>query len=219
MGVVTPKVLIAQLLKPNDYWQNNANKIWESLTYPNKERALLVSEESSFQGPFAREANARNRLVSSFLNETHDYIFWIDSDIVEFPPDIIQKLLKLENKHPIAPFVYIENCEENPWKWQRFFDISVFRTLRGEQFDWRDAPPARATPEINGKYKVSSVGTCVLEPSDIYLKHKIGFDPFFNTNEWIYHFEKAGCIGYHIFATDEIRIFHAFLPRYGLNFR
>ena len=219
------------MLRPNgpEAWVKNAERIANELSYEDKEVVVYDEAVSSFQGPWAAESNARNNAIDKHLKDDHTHVFWIDTDIVEFDKDIIQKLLSLTDQHVVAPYVFIE--ENETWPFKRFYDISCFVDLDGKCFDYKQ--PYNSLPDEDLQ-SVSSVGTCFLMPADIYREHQFGgigvgeplvagpglrYDPYHQKNEHIPFFEKARKIGYKIYVTPKVEIRHAFLPKYGIDFR
>lgn len=211
------KVFVPQLINPNapKIWKENADKIFSSLTFKNKERFILDKDFSEYGNisKYGKYAAARNEIIDKGLKEDHTHVFWMDVDIIDYPTDIIEQLYHIEQNNVIAPYVLIENCAENPWKFERFYDISCFMDKNGVTFDYK-------SPYHNyggGKIELLSVGTCFLMPADIYHKG-LRYNIFYNSNEHIEFFVNCSNLGYKIYATDEIVIRHAFLPKYGENF-
>ena len=48
----------------------------------------------------------------------------MDVDIIDYPFDIIEKLLSISDKDIVAPYVFIE--DNDWWKWKRSYDIDCF---------------------------------------------------------------------------------------------
>lgn len=211
------KVLIPQLINPNapKIWRENAEKIYNKLTFTNKERFILEEDFSHYSGitKYGKYAAARNSIINQALKEDHTHVFWMDSDIIDFPADIIEQLYEEESNNIIAPYVLIENCEENPWKFERFYDISCFIDKNGTPFNYQ--PPYHNLG--NGKIELLSVGTCFLIPAEIYKKG-LRYNIYYSSNEHIDFFIQCQSMGYKIYATNKIVIRHAFLPKYGENF-
>lgn len=209
-------VLVPLLLRPNGHpaWRENAKKIESTLTFKNKEVVTYDEAVPFYQGPWAAESNARNNVIDKYLKPEHTHVFWIDTDVVEFEPDIIEKLAELTDQHVVAPYVFIE--DNDAWLFKRFYDISCFVDLDGKCFNY--AEPYNNLPRQDLQ-QVSSVGTCFLMPADIYREHGLRYDPFHEKNEHIPLFDKARAIGYKVYVTPKVEIRHAFLPKYGLKFR
>ena len=208
------KVLVAQPVAPNfnkDLWRNNANKIFNSLTFPNKIQGLFEKAVSSEGGKFGRHARVRNELLEEYLTEDITHVLWFDVDVVEWDSDIIEKLLKVSSDEVVAPYVYIEDNEW--WLFKRFYDISCFRDLEGKEFDYK--PPYNQHVG-DTTTEVSCVGTVFMVPADIH--REIQYDPYYESNEHIFFFNEARKRGRRVIATPEVEVRHAFLPKYGESF-
>lgn len=208
-------VLTILLLRPDalQCWIDNAKKIEKSLTYKNNEIVYFCEKVSSEGGKFAKEARARQEAIEKFLKPHHTHVFWIDTDVVEYPNNIIEQLLHLDCKNCISPFVFLEDNQW--WQFKRFYDISCFITKEGKDFYF--APPY-SDDDVSEKSEVKSIGTCILLNADIY-RYGCKYDPFDERNEHIPFFEQVLKNGYKVYATPKIEIKHAFLPKYGVNFR
>ena len=209
-------VLVPLLLRPDGpiEWVENAERIKNDLSFENTEVVIYDEAAPSYQGPWAAESNARNSAIEKHLKEEHTHVFWIDTDVVEFDKDIIQKLAALTDQHVVAPYVFIEDNEA--WDFKRFYDISCFVDLNNKCFNY--AQPYNNLPDEDLQ-SVSSVGTCFLMPASIYREEGLRYDPFNEKNEHIPLFANARELGYKIYVTPRVEIRHAFLPKYGMNFR
>ncbi len=214
------KVLVPLLLRPNGpkVWVENAEKIKNKLTYEDKEVVIFDEEVPSYQSKFAAEANARNAVIDKHLKDEHTHVFWIDTDIVEFNEDIIEMLSTIPNLNPakdiVAPYVFLEDNEA--WDFKRFYDISCFIDNGGDCFDYKE--PYNPFPAGAPAIPCRCVGTCFLMPASIY-KMGVRYDPFDERNEHIPFFAEAKERGFGVWATPLVEIRHAFLPKYGINFR
>lgn len=215
MNNTTHNILTILLLRPDSpqCWIDNANKIKNTLTFPNNEICFFSERVSSVGGKFAKEARARNEAIEKLLKPYHTHVFWIDTDVVEFQPNIIEKLLELDSENCISPYVFIEDNEA--WPFKRFYDISCFVTKEGKDFNY--FPPYTEKDNLE-KQEVKSIGTCMLINAEVYRSGCM-YSPFDPRNEHIPFFEQAIKKGYKVFATPKIEIRHAFLPKYGINFR
>lgn len=208
------KVLVAQPVNPKvnlSLWENNANKIFKSLTFGNKVQGIFKEKVSADGGPFARHARVRNELIDKYLEDDITHVLWFDSDIVEWPENIIESLLGVSAKDIVAPYVYIEDNEW--WNFKRFYDISCFKDLLGTNFSFK--APYNLFSGDKTSY-VSCVGTAFMVPAQFH--RKIQYDPYYNSNEHILFFNKAQEHGARIIATPDIEVRHAFLPKYGESF-
>lgn len=209
------QVLVAQPVNPKinfNLWKDNADKIFQSLTFGNKKQGVFYEEVSSAGGKFARHARVRNSLINKFLTEDVTHVLWFDSDVVEWDEDIIEKMLEVSASEVVAPYVFIEDNEW--WNFKRFYDISCFRDLDGKEFDYK--PPQYNLRDGDIEAEVSSVGTVFMVPA--FYHRQISYSPFYNGNEHIFFFNQVRDLGGKVIATPRIEIRHAFLPKYGEQF-
>ena len=89
----------------------------------------------------AAMAKARNSLLFTTLGPTTSWVFWLDADIIEFPPSIIQDLADYD-----APII-APNC------FQRFYDTEK-KAMAVRPYDynnWIDSPTAKEMAAKMGK--------------------------------------------------------------------
>jgi mannan polymerase complexes MNN9 subunit len=104
----------------------------------------LESERHKMENQKARRAamaKARNSLLFTTLGPTTSWVMWLDADIVEFPPTIIQDLAEYD-----APII-APNC------FQRFYDEKK-KTMDIRPYDfnnWIDSPTAKELAAKMGK--------------------------------------------------------------------
>ncbi len=209
------KVLVAQPVAPNNNlgrWTANAKKIFESLTFKNKVHGVYSDEVSSEGGKFAKHARVRNNLLETFLDETITHVLWFDADVVDWDKNIIERMLEISSSEVVAPYVFIEDNEW--WPFKRFYDISCFRDLDGNEFDYK--PPFYNSRDGDITTEVSCVGTVFLVPADMH--RKIKYNPYYESNEHIFFFNQVRLSGGKVIATPNIEVRHAFLPKYGEKF-
>jgi GT2 family glycosyltransferase len=150
-------------------------------------------------------------LIDEYLNEDHTHVLWIDADVVDIDPDIIEKLLNISQDSVVAPYVFLE--DNNYWPYKRFYDLSCFIDANGEEFNYF---PLYNRDSRDKKAEVQSVGTCFLAPAHIH--RSIKYDPFSEEIEHVDFFSKARAKGIKIYTDPSIEIRHAFLPKYGESF-
>ncbi|KAK3052323.1 Golgi mannosyltransferase complex subunit [Extremus antarcticus] len=97
--------------------------------------ALVVQKERR-----AAMSRARNSLLFTTLGPTTSWVLWLDSDIVETPPSLLQDLAS-HNKPIIVPncFQRYYNKEEEEWS-TRPYDFN----------SWQDSPTAQGLAEQMG---------------------------------------------------------------------
>lgn len=73
-------------------------------------------------------AKSRNRLLQQAL-QNEDWVLWLDADVIDYPPDVIQQLLATE-KDIIVPHCVVGSE-------RRSFDLNSFKFKPGAKFqDW-----------------------------------------------------------------------------------
>lgn len=188
-------------------WAENVHRIFEALTYADKELALFANEceRQPVVGKYGTNAMARNQLLESCLNGRHSHVLWLDADLVEVPPDLIEQLLAISQTDVVAPFVYVAS----PGDW--FYDPGGFvRDGIGA------APSGPIFPDYaGGLIELDSVGTCYLAPAAIYKEHGLRYSVTGDQVEHRYLLGQAKERGYRVLATDAITVTHAYLPAYG----
>jgi hypothetical protein len=208
------KILLPQLISPygaSFYWRQNAENIFNNLTFQNKVRVVNDKYIESNDHRYLKITKLRNQIIKENLTDEFTHVFWMDVDVVDYPFDIIEKLLYISETDIVAPYVYIE---DNPWwPWKRFYDIDGFIDSGGKKFNFK--PPYNQT-HGDIKTNVNSVGTCFLIPSEIYKK--VSYDVLDPRLDHVVFFEKARNLGYKIIVDPSIEIRHAFLPKYGEQF-
>jgi hypothetical protein len=74
--------------------------------------------------PLSKISRLRNRMLDSLDLEKFDYLVWIDSDLVEIPPDLPTTLVTANPDGVTAPMVLIE--EPGPVGPNQFYDTTAF---------------------------------------------------------------------------------------------
>lgn len=161
-----------------------------------------------------RCAKARNWLLETYLTPAYDYVLWIDADITKYPPDLPQQLFEVHPKAVVAPLVLVENT-------RGFYDNVGFIENGGIT---ETRPPYF---EQTGRLiELDSVGCCYLIPADVYEHARYEKTPVDrkghhwslwirgHTEHWSV-MQKAKELGYSIWCTRDITVYHADLPTYG----
>jgi GT2 family glycosyltransferase len=134
----------------------------------------------------AAMASLRQSMVDRYLQDER-WIFWVDADIVDYPPFLIEQLIQRAEGGIAAPLVLMEGEITEPPSRDgfgpgRFFDIAGF--VENSRWARFTAPYFDQPGPI---YRLDSVGSCYLINADLYrmgAAHTI--DPaseiFLNTN-------------------------------------
>jgi peptide chain release factor subunit 1 len=241
------KVLVAFLVRDGEKWLTKFFKNLDKLDYPSQDLTFAIIEGNSQDGSWqmlsdfaskhegvwlkkidleetstADRAEAvrkrasrlgvlRNKVIDEALKD-EEYVFWLDSDIVEFPASLLRDLLKA-NVDIVAPYVLIEGSG-------LFYDTLAFRK-DGLKF----APDLGRVQTVTGAvvgglpdslFEVDSVGTCMLVRTAVYRKG-VRFPDSDLESEQVGFCNLARKEGFRVFADPQVRVFHAELPRYGLQ--
>ncbi|EKX32328.1 hypothetical protein GUITHDRAFT_121497 [Guillardia theta CCMP2712] len=100
------------------------------------------------------------------MAEDFDYVMWIDSDLVSYPPDLPSKLIRSNPHGMTAPLVLLE--EPGPLGTDQFYDTTAFvleSTLH----------PSNPTPYLEGR-NVDRVGTIYIVAADIYSEGMVLYE-------------------------------------------
>lgn len=157
----------------------------------------------SIQMPrFQRLAELRNTLIDTMLQD-EDYVFWVDSDIIELPPNILDILIN-RNVDIVAPLVLIEGD-------LRFYDILAF-IHKGKNFTHQKPYCPQLTENL---LELDSVGTCYLVKRKVYDSGvRYGKD----MSEQVTFCLNARFKLFKVYVDPQLTVLHANLPKYGVPF-
>ena len=217
------KVLIASLVADQEPWLPQFLQCLDRLDYPRhamrhafvEAKNIPLLHQWAKPDTWIKEANPPlvdrlERLAylrNIVVEEAHpmleeDYVLWIDSDIIAFPPTLIKDLMK-HDAPVVGPAVWIEDTQP-----EQFYDTFAFRTIQGQN-----------VPALNLPYKgfteMSSVGTCYLVASRLYSQSKIRYRGGGVNSEQVIFCAEVRKLGEQVYADFNIKILHANLPKYG----
>lgn len=179
-------------------------ELYNRLTFKNKERAVFENcIELPGRGKYAPNAVARNALIDFCLKDYHTHVLWMDADLVDCPPDLIERLLYRSTTYAVAPYVLIEDSNQ-------FYDYGGF-VRHGLQF--AQFPPYT---DAEGIVEMDSVGTCYLVPAWVY-ENGCRYRPEGDEVEHVSFFRQAEYYGLSVVADSTLIVRHANLPKYGEN--
>jgi glycosyltransferase involved in cell wall biosynthesis len=162
------------------------------------------TKEVDTSGPYASpQARARNALLDEFLRPEHDYVLWIDADIVEYPPDLLTRLYNANPGGIAAPAPLVEDTE-------LFYDTYGFI----ENGDYVSAHPPyfKSTDRF---VHLDCVGCTYLIPASLYHTGvRYSATPERTEHESVMRQARHENIS--IVCDRELIIYHANLPKYGL---
>jgi GT2 family glycosyltransferase len=205
-----------------------AQAVYDRLTYSPRERALYFNEQPRMAAKFGPNAAARNQLIERYLRPWHEWVLWLDADIIETPADLIEQLLDVSSRHGlavVAPMVWVErntkyeiggqesalDTKEGPtlqtggW----FYDTGGFVDGEGRFADFARGP---AGEEV--EIPMRSVGCVYVAPAFLY-RQGLRYRPLEDEVEHLSFCRDVAARGLEIVATRAVNVTHAYLPRYG----
>lgn len=212
------QVLVPMIFKPdlNPWLLRRMRENLAKLIRCNPRFAIDVVE---FDEPFTNEpgeriwakvGRARNHVIEQQLLRRHEYVLWIDADIVRYPADILTTLHAANPDGITAPAVMIED-DNKFYDWAAFVeqdDAGDLVTFSPEAPYWRF--PDRIQ---NGRLELAGVGSMYLMPAWPYkLGARHADTPW--TDHWPIC-ETVRRANSKVVCLTEVRVDHAELPRYG----
>jgi GT2 family glycosyltransferase len=170
---------------------------------------LQVNAAAVPSGPrLARLAAARNPLVEMALNKGHDYLLMVDSDVVQYPADIIERLHETNPDGISAPTVLIEGTDS-------FYDFMGF--LHGDPPREVGVLPPYWPAALEPVVPMHAVGTLYLINMRVFRETGVRYaDPICGATDHIPVCLAAHRLGVPVTADSRVIVHHADLPRYGL---
>jgi hypothetical protein len=177
-----------------------------------RETTMVIVRE--FAGPGDKDINGftervrhlapiRQRMIEKYLDDTYSHVFWLDSDIVHYPPSIIGDLLQTSTTDIVAPAVYLERAGE------RWYDTAGFI----EDGRWANLYPPHFSQE-GPIISLDSVGCMYVVPADLYregARHEYvhGLTDHYSVCRF------ARDHGRKVLCDMRLRVYHARLARFG----
>jgi hypothetical protein len=177
-------------------------------------------------GKFWQQARVRNEVIDQYLYGYHQYVLWVDADLVDYPADLPARLYEANPEGITAPLVLLEQAgvgkEYRPGK--QFYDTLGF-IENGRRV--RHMPPYF---DGDGELvELDSVGCIYLAPADL-LRHA-SYESFpvdreldhptiwrtGHTDHWPIMVQ-AAMDDLPIVCLTTVTAVHAYLPKYGEGF-
>lgn len=186
---------------------------WDN--FHNKDRVWLKGVDMDMGGVswFLKLSMLRNLLIFEAL-EDEDYVLMTDSDIVDMPRDLIQRLMNV-GADIVAPMVFIEDFREFGDAY--FYDQLAF-IKDGISFDYLfpyipgyDFLPAKPV-------YVDSVGTCYLVSAQVF-RSGVKYVSDEDTSEQIGFCQRVKRYGFKIAVNPDVRVLHVNFEQYGEKFK
>ena len=176
-----------------------AKTLAERLTYQDKEIVMFENDGGYVKG-YATNANARNEFLAKHLKDHHEYVFWVDVDIVEYPKNIIEKLL--EAGGVAAPLVLFERDGG-------LYDVGGFvQDGKWSEHEW---------PFFDYHKPVEGVGSVYLIPAKIY--YQFCYKPTKGFTEHFAIMQAAKTMGISIQVRMDVLAWHADLFNFGMRYQ
>ncbi len=159
----------------------------------------IYTESSELKAESAHQLGGLYQDFQEALSEGKETHFMlIDSDITEFPPDLITRL-KEHDKDIIAPYVWTHGHIP-----PKFFDVYCFRYKGGRFHPFN--PPDPGHP-----FEVDSIGSCYLAKRSAFIITPYGERPH------ISFCANAREMGFTVWADPTIKIYHLFVEQLGMS--
>ncbi len=159
---------------------------------------------------YIRHATVRNYMLDRYLKAEHDVVFWVDSDLIDYPA-ALPTLLHTANPDGItAPLALLSDT--SGWT-DRFYDIGGFVEKGARARMWRPWFDQRGDV-----IELDSVGCCYLAPAQLY-RGGVRYAPP-PTDYYVEHWSvmrEARRQGYRIACLTTARVTHAWLLDFGLG--
>lgn len=144
---------------------------------------------------------SRNKLAMLAIEKEADYVLWLDSDMV-FPPDVLERLLKVKDRGDIITGVYYRRVEP--------YHPVLFKSLEisDDECHFEDERDIKKEP-----FEVAACGFgCVLTPTNVLIDvlAKFGdlFSPISGMGEDLAFCWRARQCGYNIIADPTFYLGH-----------
>lgn len=204
---MTPRILICTPYRVAtnealiERWQANAR----ALALP----SLLMRDHGDTlpgDGRYSAHARARNALLDAIDLGQYDYLYWVDIDIIQWPPGLLDWALLHNPDGVSAPAVTLHRYVD------RWYDLWGFLEAG------RPTQPypqwfAQSGPVV----ELDSVGCCYVIPAGVYRDGARYQDLGGETTEHLSVMRAARDQGRRICANLDLKAVHAYLPEYGME--
>lgn len=196
------------------FFLEQSARLVSRLSYPDFDRVVYPNQQEATGGKYWPNAAARNQAVDRFVKPEHEYVLWLDIDIIDLPPNLVELLVEASKRHDgaiVAPMVWMERVNDGPvgldtggW----FYDTGGF--LKDGVFADFHNGVAGDEPEP----VMESVGCVYLVPAWLY-RNGFQYKPVGNEVEHLSFCRVARDLGVKIVALRGANVIHAYLPKYG----
>lgn len=186
------------------------------------EFGLYLNEQPRSSRKYEPNARARNGLIERYLKPWHEWVLWLDVDIIHAPGNLLQVLMEAAMRHGgnaiVAPMVWVERVGDGPVSipvggW--FYDTGGFRQMDGRFADFEHGIAGAAD-----ETEMLSVGCVYLAPAALYRPGPDGrpglrYAVEGNEVEHLGFMRQAREAGATVWATRRANVIHAYLPKWG----
>lgn len=180
---------------------------------------LHFNEQPACEKQYEPNARARNEVIDRYLKPWHEWVLWVDADIVEMPTDLLKTLMETSRRWAteefpaiVAPMVWMERVGPGPVGFENggwFYDTGGFVGDDGAHASFHVGPLDEGDEVV-----MQSVGCVYLAPAELYrrgLRYVVKGDEV----EHIGFCRRARNMGAKVIATRRAEVVHAYLPKYG----
>lgn len=180
------------------------------------EHALYLNEQPWSTRKYEPNARARNELIGRYLRPWHEFVLWLDVDIIHAPENLISVLFEIVDRHGgnavAAPMVWVERVGDGPTSipvggW--FYDTGGFRQMDGSFADFE-----KGIAGDGDEVEMLSVGCVYLAPAQLY-RNGLRYRPEGNEVEHLSFMRDARAAGATVWSTRRANVIHAYLPKWG----
>lgn len=180
---------------------------------------LHFNEQPGSERHYEPNARARNEVIERYLKPWHEWVLWVDVDIVEMPTNLVKVLVEKSElwragKWPavVAPMVWMERVGSGEVGFKNggwFYDTGGFIGDDGRHADFFRGPLDEGEDVV-----MQSVGTCYLAPAALY-REGLRYEVQGHEVEHVGFMRRARGLGAQVIATRKAAVVHAYLPKYG----
>lgn len=175
------------------FMDGSLKTVWDDSTF------VKAYPDENYWGRFAR---MRQSVIERYLQPQHDWVLWIDADIIDYPEDLFHQLY-IDELSITSPLVSIAGHRTN-------YDTAGTRPNFEQRSDQQ--------PPSSGDHEMFSVGGCVLVPAEVHrhVSFQAQSDTDITANtEWTSLCVGAAKFGIRIVWRTSVVVHHANLPNYG----
>lgn len=205
----TPRVLLGRVEQLVHSLEWNGSMEWR----------LHFNEQMGSERHYEPNARARNDFIDRYLKPWHEWVLWVDADIVQMPTNLVKVLVEKSElwrmgawPAVVAPLVWMERVKAGPVGFDNggwFYDTGGFVGDDGRHADFYQGPLDEGEDVV-----MQSVGCVYLAPAELYRKG-LRYQVEGQEVEHVGFCRRARGLGATVIATRKVEVQHAYLPKYG----